>query len=252
VTTLPPGWRWGDPRPDEPTEPLPVSVDPWAGHDGYTAEMPPVEPAPDPTPAPQRNGRRKVFGYVYELFTDDPRDGEHPYAGQVRAPKTIAQRQREHKSRAEVGRFPWKARIIDGPRGRRLLETVYATGDDYYDQQILDQIEALWIDRLKTTHNRMRPVRPRHGDPLPVRPQEKARPVRRRPASPPRRRVSWRVKVFLTFTVLLTSAFVIGLSQLDQPYPWLPWALGLPAGVGFGWRGTMSLLHAGRRLKAWR
>jgi hypothetical protein len=227
---------------DEETVRLWPPADPWAAHDGRTAQWPTVNPAPRPA----RTGRRPVFGRVYELFTDDPRDGEHPYVGQVRAPKTVAQRQREHK--VEAARFPWKSRIIDGPRGRRLLETVYATGDDYYDQQILDQIEALWIDRLKTTHNR-RDRRARPGDPLPARPRESARPARA-VRSRPRRRVSWRVWLCLVLWALATAGCAVLLHLGDAPEQMI-WALSPSFGAGAAWAMTMDIVRRGRKLKAW-
>jgi hypothetical protein len=247
VTTLPPDWRWGDPRPDEPTAEFAPPADPWAGHDGLTAEMPTVEPE---IRMARSNGRRPVFGRVYELFTDRPEDGEHPYVGQTT--QTIEQRKRGHKSKRDVAKDPWKAHIIDGPRGHRLLETVYATGDPYADERELDRAEAFWIDKLRPTYNVVRPVRPRYGDPLPVRPQERSRPATRRTVRTSRRRVPWRVRVFLLFTLVLTTACAVALAHVDQPYPWLPWVLAPVAGVAFVWRGTLALLHAGRKLRAWR
>lgn len=216
-----PGWQWGDPSP-------------------RTA-------APLPPSGRRPASRTLVYGRVYELFTDDPRDGEHPYAGQVRAPKTIAARQREHRSAAEVARFPWKARIVDGPRGRRLLETVYATGDDRHDQAILDQVEAFWIDRLRTTHNGARPVRPRHGEALPPRPRETWRPLRK-----PARRRQWRVGLFAAVTLPLMIAAWLAVTAMAMPWPWLPYAVAPVVGVPLGWRVTMRVLTAGRRLGAWR
>ena len=221
--TLAPRRRWGDPPPD----------DPWLVRESVAR-------------ADAR--RRPVYGRVYELFTDDPLDGEHPYAGQAKAPKTIAQRQREHMSPTEVARFPWKARIIPGPRGRRLLETVYATGDARADQAILDQVEAFWIDRLKPTYNIQRPVR-RPGDPPSPRPRRQASPSRR-PA--PRRRHPWRVSLFLLVTVPLVLAAGLAVALLHLPWPWLPFAAAPVLGGPLGWRLTMEILRAGRRLRVWR
>lgn len=223
---LPPDWRWGDPVPDE-------------AHPGIDRRL----DLPVRSPA---TTRRAVYGRVYELFTDDPRDGEHPYVGQTTT--TIAQRVKRHKSADEIAKRPWKARIVDGPRGYRLLETVYSTGDCADNERDLDRAEAFWIDRLRPTHNDVRPVRPRQGDPLPPRPKESrgSRPKR------PRRRVNWRLSTFLTITILCVALVARLLTALHLPWPWVPWALSLPIGAAFAYAAFSRLLTAGRRLKIWR
>lgn len=198
----------------------------------------------DPSGVSHPAARRPVYGRVYELFTDRPDlDGDHPYVGQT--VQTIAARKCGHKSARSVARDPWKARIVDGPRGHRLLETVYASGDPRHDQAILDQVEAFWIDRLRPTRNGQRPVRPRPGDPLPARPRD-ARPVRSR------RPVPWRVALFLllaTATAVLAGRTV---AAMHLPWPWVPYAAALAAGVPLGWRMTTAVLRGGRRLRVWR
>lgn len=223
-------------------------ADPWAGR---TREIPVVQRDAARHVVDQvRPSRRPVFGWVYELFTDDPRDGEHPYVGQVRAPRTIVQRKREHQSAGQVDRDSWKARILDGPRGHRLLETVYKTGDDYLDQRELDRVEAFWIDRLKTTHNIQRPARPRAGDPVPARPRGRGRATRRPARRPARRRpFNWRLAVFLMMFLLATAVVARGLVALHLPAPWVPWVLSLPLGAFLAWAGFGRLLKVGRKLK---
>lgn len=204
----------------------------------------------DPSGASRPAPRRPVYGRVYELFTARPDlDGDHPYVGQT--VQTIAARKCGHKSARSVARDPWKARIVDGPRGHRLLETVYATGDARHDQAILDQVEAFWIDRLRTTHNGPRPVRPRPGDPLPARPRG-ARPSPRPRVARPRRPFPWRAALFLllaTATALLAGRLV---SAMHLPWPWAAYAAALAAGVPLGWRMTTAVLRGGRRLRVWR
>lgn len=215
-----PGRQWGDPSPRD-----------------------------DPEPRPDRpHGRPPVYGRVYELFTGDPRDGEHPYVG--RTTTTIAKRVRRHKSADDITRDPWKARIIDGPRGYRLLETVYSCGIAAEDARSLARAEAFWIDRLRPTHNDVRPVRPRLGDPLPPRPRESV--ARRRGAPRTRRRFPWRAGLFLALsavTALLAGRLV---AALALPWPWAPYVAALVLGAPLGWRMTMAVLRGGRRLRVWR
>jgi hypothetical protein len=123
----------------------------------------PVDPWPavpvDPMPA---TGRRRVYGFAYEIFTSRPDiDGEHPYAGQTTT--TIHQRvhgPNGHTSPAEVAKSPWKARIKPGRAGYRCLKVIYATGDPGADQVRLDMAETFAIDQLHTTYNIVRPIRP--------------------------------------------------------------------------------------------
>ena len=215
-----PGWQWGDPSPRD-----------------------------DPEPRPDRpHNRPPVYGRVYELFTGDPRDGEHPYVG--RTTTTIAKRVRRHKSADDIARDPWKARIIDGPRGYRLLETVYSCGVVAEDARSLARAEAFWIDRLRPTHNDVRPVRPRLGDPLPSRPRDTA--SRRRAGARTRRRFPWRAVLFLALsavTALLAGRLV---AALALPWPWAPYVAALVLGAPLGWRMTMAVLRGGRRLRVWR
>jgi hypothetical protein len=228
---------------DDDTVRLWPPADPWAAHDGRTESFPMVNPA-------VRNGRRPIYGRVYELFTDRPEDGPHPYVGQTTT--TIAKRVQRHKNADSVAKDPWKAHILPGPAGYRLLETVYSTGDCAENERVLNRAEAFWIDRLRPTHNDVRPVRPRHGDPLPARPRESARTVPARAVkSRPRRRVSWRVWLCLVLWALATAGCAVVLHLGGAPEQMI-WALSPSFGAGAAWAMTMDIVRRGRRLKAWR
>lgn len=216
-----PGWQWGDPSPRD-----------------------------NPEPRPDRpHGRPPVYGRVYELFTGDPRDGEHPYVGQTTT--TIAKRVRRHKSADDIARDPWKARIVDGPRGYRLLETIYSCGVVAEDARALRRAEAFWIDRLRPTHNDVRPVRPRLGDPLPPRPRDAgAHPQRR--AVRRRRSFPWRAALFLLLTTMTAVPTGLLVAAMHLPWPWMPYVIALVAGAPLGWRMTAAVLRGGRRLRVWR
>lgn len=215
-----PGWQWGDP-----------------------SSRGDAEPRPD-----RPHGRPAVYGRVYEVFTRDPRDGEHPYVGKTTT--TIAKRVRRHKSTDDIARDPWKARIIDGPRGYRLLETVYSCGVVAEDARALARAEAFWIDRLRPTHNDVRPVRPRHGDPLPPRPRETA--SRRRGGVRPRRRFPWRAALFLALSAMIAVPAALLAAAMHLPWPWVPYVSALVVGAPLGWRMTTAVLRGGRRLRIWR
>jgi hypothetical protein len=201
-------------------------------------EREPVRPAP----------RRKVYGYVYELITGDPVDGEHPYVGMTE--QTIHQRVHGpggHTSRESVARDPWKARIRPGRAGYRCLERVYDTGDPAENDRALRRAEAFWIDRLRPTHNTVRPVRP---------PAHETQPPKRRPAAPRpparrRRRVPARALVFLF--VALTFSLIAGravayVTTAGHWSPAVPWIVGPVVGAFLAWRVFWSAHRSLRKL----
>ena len=201
----------------------------------------------DEPPSPDvrcQAARREVYGRVYELITGDPRDGEHPYVGMTR--QTIHQRvhagRNAHTSAQSVARDPWKARILPGRAGYRLLETVYATDDDAADARELRRVESFWIDRLRTTHNDVRPVRPPVHERGPVR-------VRRRTAV--QRRASRRTRGRVVSLLLLVAAFtflaVRAILLMQLPWPLAPLA-GLSVGTALGWAAFDWLDRRYRRL----
>lgn len=204
--------NWGE---DEDTARLRTPVDPW----------PVVEPEPVARP-------RRVYGYVYELVTGDQRDGAHPYAGQTTT--TIHRRVHGpggHTSPESVAKDPWKARIRPGPAGYRCLKRIYATSDPGSDQVRLDMAEAFAIDELKTTHNKVRPVRPPvTGAPAPRKPPAERAPVK----------VPWRLVGFLlvwaVFSALAARTAVAG---------HLPIWLGPPAALIPAWPVFLRLHRVG-------
>lgn len=191
--------------------------------------------------------RRPVYGRVYELITGDPWDGAHPYVGLVRAPRTITARVNEH--RRDVDRYPWKAHILPGRAGWRQLEVVYATADPSADEASLRRAEADWIDRLRTTHNDVRPVRP------PVN-QVQPAPRAARPAAKVRRRARRRVPVrpiaalaLMALSTWLAAWFVLA---MRLPWPAAPWVASPLLGGAGGFLAFIRIHAMGRRAKLWR
>ena len=194
---------------EEETVRLQPPVDPWADvRDGTTQAFP---------VATER--RRRVYGYVYEVFTSRPDiDGEHPYGGQTTT--TIHQRvhgPNGHTSAASVAKDPWKARIKPGRAGYRCLKVIYATGNPGDDQVRLDMAEAFAIDQLKTTYNIKRPIRPA-GEPVPQPP---------RPREPVR--IPWRLVGFLLVWIAFTTLAGRALAAGHAPLWLAPLVVLLPA-----------------------
>lgn len=200
-----------------------------------------------PPPAPTRT-RRAVYGYVYELITGDPQDGEHPYVGLTE--RTIHQRVHGdggHTSPGGVGRDAWKARILSGRAGYRCLERVYDTGDQDENDRALRRAEAFWIDRLRPTHNEVRPVRPPLHEPQPPRRAGAARTpgaVRPRPA----RRIPARAITFLILVAFFTALTARLIVAMHLPWPAVPWVVSPMLGVVLAWRVFWYLHRSVRRL----
>lgn len=252
---LPDGWQWGDPLPpSEDTMVVKPVADPWAGRD-VSGEVRRRQ-REQATETVRRERSRRIYGRVYELFTSRPADGEHPYAGKVKAPKTIAQRRDEHIREAGEPGCEWKAYILPGKAGYRLLETIYATGDDRADEAALRRAEAFWIDKLRTTYNVVRPVRPPHGTPLSTRPAD-SRPARGatpRRAKRHRKPFPWRVLLFSAVTVPLMLMIGMLLAAVPVAQPWwdaVPFVAAFVGGPTLGWRVTAAVLRVGKRLRAW-
>lgn len=192
-----------------------------------TGEVPFARPAP-------RSGR-PIFGYVYELFTTDQPPDSHAYAGLVRSPKTIAERADEH--RGEAHKHPWKAFIRPGRAGYRILERVYATGYPDEDEARLRRAESDWIDRLRTLHNGVRPVRPPvhegvrfAADAKPQRPAARRRPSRARRRS----------LVFAVLFVLATVPMFVFVQRMNLPWPAAPWIVAPIVGGATAYRAFVS------------
>lgn len=222
---------------DENTARLRPPADPWAAQDGRTQEFP---------SALVGTRRRRVFGYVYELFTGDPQDGPHPYVGKTT--QTIHQRVHGpggHTSPGEVAQSPWKARILPGRAGYRCLKTIYATGNEVEDQMRLDLAEAILIDELRTTYNDQRPIRS-PGAPRPASSGiVRDRPARRREA---RRPVPVRAIGFLLLAASITYLVARVVVSMALPWPAAPWVVAPVIGVGLGWRVFWAAHRRAKRL----
>jgi hypothetical protein len=229
------GVSWG---PDEETVRLQPPADPWA----------------EPTKEFHfdRPRRREVYGRVYEVITGDPRDGEHPYAGQTT--QTIHQRVHGpsgHTSPASIGKDPWKARILPGRAGYRCLKVIYATGNPGADQVRLDMAEAFAIDALKTTYNGQRPIR--SSGPQPKRPPREPaapRPLTYREQVARRKSRRFRAKLIglLFIVALFTYAAARVAVAMQMPWPAFPWIAAPVAGVTLGWSSFWYLHRSLRKL----
>lgn len=196
---------------------------------------------------------RTVHGRVYELVTRDQPPGSHAYVGKVTAPTTIHQRvfgksSSAHTSPESVARDPWKADILPGRAGYRLLETVYDTGDEAENDRALRRAEAFWIDRLRPLHNVVRPVRPAG--------ERGSRPQRKRGPNPPtlrpRRRKPRRklAKPITLFVLISAFTYLSGrvLIMMDLPWPQVPWVGAPMLGLALGWSTFWKLHRSIRRL----
>lgn len=194
-----------------------------------------------------RSTRRSVYGYVYETITGDPRDGEHPYVGMTET--TIHNRVHGpagHTSRQSVAEDPWKARILRGRAGYRCLERVYDTGDPDENDRALRRAEAFWIDRLRPTHNTVRPVRPPLHQPQP--PRATARPAVKVARRRPQRRVPVRAVTFAVLVAVFTTLAACLIVAMHLPWPAVPWVVSPALGVALAWRVFWTLHRSIRRL----
>lgn len=219
-------------------------IDPMSGEvvsdDPVTSLPPEMRGLPAVAELHGRQGRREVYGYVYELFTTRPDlDGEHPYVGMT-TERTIHRRvhgPKGHTSPASVAKDSWKARIRKGSAGYRRLETVYATGDPEADEASLRRAEAFWIDRIRPKHNAVRPVRPARHEQVtfPARPKrvQIARPPSKRAeaAAKARARTRRRVSGFLLLFVAVTAVAAWFILSMGLPWPAAPWVASPVAGL---------------------
>lgn len=229
-------------RADERTARLRPPADPWA--EPTVTERLGISPTLIGLPVVP--GKRQVYGRVYELVTGDPIDGPHPYVGQTT--QTLHQRvhtsRNAHTSAASVAKDPWKARILPGRAGYRLLKVIYATGDARADQIALDMAEAFAIDELKTTHNTVRPVRPPLHLAQPVRP----RPTKRKLTAVQRgtRRRMQAFAALFAATLLLVGTQLAAVEWTEPAIPWI--ATPVLAAV-LTWLVYFSARNAVRRIK---
>lgn len=194
---------------------------------------------------------RAIYGRIYELNLRNPDpDEEHPYVGMT-TERTLHERvhgRGGHTSPEEVAKNPWKARILPGRAGYRLLETVYDTGDPVENDRLLRRAESYWIDRLRAKYNKVRPIRP-FGDPLPARPRA-ARPIVVMTPAQRRRRRSRRLRVasclMLMATVTMFAARVV--AAMELPWPAAPWIASPVIGIVVGWLVFWRMHRAVRKL----
>jgi hypothetical protein len=190
---------------------------------------------------------RPIYGRIYELCLRGQGPDEHSYVGMTTT--TIHRRvhgSAGHTSPDSVARDPWKARILPGPAGYRLLETVYSTGDCEENDRALRRAEAFWIDRLRPTENDVRPVRP-FGPPQ--RRAQQARPAR--PASrPTRRRRRSRVLAVLCLASMLAWVYIVArvVVAMHLPWPAAPWVAAPVLGTVIGWTAFARTHRAVRRI----
>lgn len=205
-------------------------ADPWAGR---TGEVPVVL-------------RRRVIGRVYELILADRSDDRDTYVGKTEG--TIHQRvhgkqSSAHTSSESVAKDPWKARILPGRAGYRLLENVYDTGSPAENDCALRRAEAWWIQRMNPRHNDVRPVKPvgQHARATPV------RPAVRRTARP--RRSIVKPLALLVLVALFTYLSARVLVAMQLPWPAAPWVGAPGAGVILGWYCFEHSHRAARRAR---
>lgn len=193
---------------------------------------------------------RPVFGRIYELNLRDPApDEEHPYVGKCQS--TIHQRVHgrstsAHTSALSIARDPWKARILPGRAGYRLLETVLSTGDPAEDDRLLRRAENYWIDRLRPKYNNVRPIRPFANQPQPQRQARANVTITRRRRQ--RRRFPVRAIAFLSLVVTLTALAARVIALMDLPWPQVPWVASPVLGVLLAYRIHCALRRAVRKV----
>lgn len=196
---------------------------------------------------------RAIHGRIYELVLRGQTPDSHAYVGKVTAPTTIHQRvfgrsNSAHTSPESVARDPWKAGILPGRTGYRLLETVYDTGDEAENDRALRRAEAFWIDRLRPVHNIVRPVRPAGAREHHARPRPSAL-VRTRPHSSrrPRRKLAKPITL-LTLIAAFTYLAARALLMMELPWPQVPWVGAPVLGLALGWSTFWKLHRSIRRL----
>lgn len=201
---------------------------------------------------------RAVHGRIYEVITRGQPPDSHAYVGKVTAPTTIHQRifgrsNSAHTSPESIARDPWKASIVPGRAGYRLLETVYDTDDEAENDRALRRAEAFWIDRLRPAHNIVRPVRPageKRAPRLAYAERGPLAPLTARPA-PARRRKPRKIGKPIALLALIAAftfltAYVLLMMKL--PWPQVPWVGAPVLGLALGWSTFWKLHRSIRRL----
>lgn len=199
-------------------------ADPWATHDGRTAQWPTVD---------KLAARRARPHFVYWL---PGHDGEVVRVGITSdVDARMARYERDGTDPAKRD-FRWWHLVARPVRPRTKLCR------DWYEARALEIAE---IGRLSPPGN-YQDVRPGRRALL----HDGPAPRRTRPASP-RRRVSWRVWLCLVLWALATAGCAVLLHRGGAPER-VVWVLAPSFGAGAAWALTMDILRRGRKLKAWR
>lgn len=195
-------------------------------------------------------GSRPIYGYIYEAIVSDLPLDQHAYVGMTeQTPHQRVHGPSGHTSPASIAKDPWKARILPGRAGHRILERVRDTGDPAENDRALRRAEAFWIDRLRPLYNEVRPVRPPGTSAQPAtRPRGNRSsavsvrlPQRRKPV-PPRAILC---AVIVAVSIALVARFVV---LMELPWPQAPWIAGPVLGGAFGWTSFWRIHRAWRRL----
>lgn len=203
-------------------------------------------------PAPR--GPRPIVGYVYEAILRDQPPGQHAYVGKCMGSTEAAVSRRffgpqasAHTSPESIKRDPWKARILPGRKGYRILERIRDTGlGDRENDLAVRRAESFWIDRLRTTFNDVRPVRPpltetpppaRRSRPAVQRSRRRSRPTRKGP-----------VLLLLLATVTYTAMLGWFIHAMQLPWPIVTWGLPPALGLLFGFRTLARAVKAQRKI----
>jgi hypothetical protein len=191
---------------------------------------------------------RPVYGRVYEVVLRGQPEAQHSYVGKTT--QTIHQRvhgSSGHTCAADVARDPWKAGILPGRAGYRLLETVYDTGDPAENARALARAESFWIDRLRPLHNDVRPVRPIGEVRTAVRRQPRpSRTIVR--ATRRRRRKFGKPIALLALVALFTFLAAWFVVAMQLPWPQAPWISSPVIGLALGWTVFWRIHRSVRRI----
>lgn len=189
------------------------------------------------SPAPTR----RIYGVVYELVLSGQRTDETSYVGKAKSMRArMAATGTGHRSPSSIAKDPWKAHILPGRAGYRILERVPATGDKHADEAALRRAESDWIDRRRPTYNDVRPVRPRVHEAQP-----RKRPARQQRARSRARR-GW--LTLLVVAVLYAIPLANVLSVVLAAWPIAPWIATPVIATMFAWSTVRAFFCFTRRV----
>lgn len=197
-------------------------------------------------------GPRRIVGFVYEAILRDQAPGTHAYIGKVMGATQAAVTERfhggspsAHTSPESIRRDPWKARILPGRSGYRILERIRDTGDPEENDRAVRRAEAFWIDRLRPEFNVVRPVRP----PATVR-QPAPRPRKPAPARGRAAGRDWRRALAPAAIISLMIAYAVSLAvflHMGGATGPIAWVLPPAVSVFLTWRTVTRVERRPRR-----